>query len=216
MRLLELFSGTGSVGRSFAKLGWEVVSLDISPTHHPTHCCDILTWDCQYPPGHFDCVHASCPCEQYSRARTTGKMPRNLALADSLVARTRELIEHLKPTYWIVENPATSLLSTREVMADLAPYRKVTTYCRYGTPYRKATAFWTNLPWEPRPPCCKASPCGQMVDGRHPSTAQRGPGRCKEGRLQGDVCSLDQLHSIPEALCDELASTAHHNCSTDE
>ena len=34
-RLLELFSGTGSVGRAFAELGWKVVSLDLDPKAEP-------------------------------------------------------------------------------------------------------------------------------------------------------------------------------------
>jgi site-specific DNA-cytosine methylase len=63
MRLLELFAGTGSVGRAFRELGWEVVSLDIEPGH--TIQADVLTWDYRtYPPGYFDCVHASPPCTE--------------------------------------------------------------------------------------------------------------------------------------------------------
>ena len=42
MRLLELFSGTGSIGKAFSRLGWEVVSLDLSSKFAPTHCCDVL------------------------------------------------------------------------------------------------------------------------------------------------------------------------------
>ena len=44
-RLLELFSGTGSMGRAFAELGWEVTSLDVDPKAEPTICADICSWE---------------------------------------------------------------------------------------------------------------------------------------------------------------------------
>ena len=57
MRLLELFSGTGSVGAAFASQGWEVISLDQDPKTDALIHEDILTWDYTvYPPGHFDCL----------------------------------------------------------------------------------------------------------------------------------------------------------------
>ena len=69
MRLLELFSGTKSVGRAFEALGWEVTSLDTDATTRPTICADIQEWDYRtYPPGHFDFIWASPVCTEFSTA----------------------------------------------------------------------------------------------------------------------------------------------------
>ena len=65
MRLLELFSGTGSIGRAFEALGWEVTSLDLEG--EPTIKCDILDWDhTKFPPGHFQVIWASPVCCEFS------------------------------------------------------------------------------------------------------------------------------------------------------
>ena len=59
MRLLELFSGTHSVGTVARELGYDVISLDLYGAEINT---DILVWDYTiYPPGHFDIVWASPP-----------------------------------------------------------------------------------------------------------------------------------------------------------
>ena len=51
--LLELFSGTGSVGRAFRARGWEVFSVDIDAAAEPTLVANVL--DLQpdaLPPGY--------------------------------------------------------------------------------------------------------------------------------------------------------------------
>ena len=58
-RLLELFSGTGSVGRAFADLGWEVVSLDLDPKADATICADVWEPMPMFAPGYFDMIWAS-------------------------------------------------------------------------------------------------------------------------------------------------------------
>lgn len=55
-RALDLFSGTGTVGKRLKEHGYEVVSLDILSRGQPTICCDILKWEYQkeYP---LDILH---------------------------------------------------------------------------------------------------------------------------------------------------------------
>ena len=90
MRLLELFSGTKSVGRAFEALGWEVTSLDADATTRPSICADIREWDYRtYPPGHFDLIWASPVCTEFSRALT--RRPRRLEDGDRLVLKTIEI-----------------------------------------------------------------------------------------------------------------------------
>ena len=207
MRLLELVAGTGSVSKAFRERGWECVTLDMDASTHPTICCDILQWVCEYPPGHFDVIWAGCDCRHYSLARTTAKTPRDLLLADSLVLRTLSLIWYLQPKAWFIENPQTGLLKTRAFMQGL-PFKDVT-YCSYGYPYAKKTRIWTNWSWEPRPLCDK-NLCPFVRNNRHLATAQLGPGKNKEGqRLSNDAFPRQQLYSMPPALCAEIADSVH-------
>ena len=140
-RMLDLFSGTGSVGRVFASEGYEVVSVDWAERFKPTIVVDVLQWDYKsaFRPGHFDVVFCTPPCEHFSRARTTA--PRDLELADSLVRKSLEIIEYLKPRRWFLENPRTGLLPQREYMKDI-PYVDAD-YCQYSDwGYQKPTRIW--------------------------------------------------------------------------
>ena len=76
MRILELFSGSGSIGQAFRSKGWDVVSLDMDPKTEADIHEDILSWDHKaFPPGFFDAIWASPCCTQYSCARTNAKTP---------------------------------------------------------------------------------------------------------------------------------------------
>ena len=50
MHMQNLCSGTGSVSKAFVRGGWEIVDVDWDPRHGPTHCVDIMSWECPYPP----------------------------------------------------------------------------------------------------------------------------------------------------------------------
>ena len=202
MRVLELFAGTQSVGKGFKRRGHQVLSLDLDPKSHPDICTDILAFDYQaFEPGAFDVVWASPPCTQYSKARTTGP-PRDLEGADKIVQRTLDIIKHLRPRCYFLENPQTGLLKTREVVRGI-PYRDIT-YCSYGRPFRKLTRVWTNCEaWRPRP-ICDGQTCPSILNGRHLQTAQRGPGMVGGARMGNDDIKLDMLHALPPALVDEI------------
>ena len=45
MKLLELFKGTGSVGKVAKKMGMIVMSVDILDKYMPDIVADILEWD---------------------------------------------------------------------------------------------------------------------------------------------------------------------------
>jgi hypothetical protein len=204
-RVLELFSGTGSIGRAFEKLGWTVTSLDINPKFEPTHVADILLWDYHvYRHDHFDFVWASPVCQHYSVARTTGP-PRDLLSADKLVGRALEIIAYFGCN-WAMENPQTGLLKTREIVEGLPFFD--TSYCRYNNyQYKKTTRIWSSLALCLRKPCSHKDPCTAMVGRRHPKTAQRSR-RSSDPSDRDNNCSTKQLYSIPSELCDEIADAA--------
>ena len=202
MKLLELFSGTGSVGKAFSSQGWEVVSLDSDPKTEANIHEDILTWDfTTYPPGYFDAIWASPCCTHYSCARRGAKTPRNLALADSLVLRSREVINYFNPRAWFIENPQTGLLKDRPFMEGI-PFSDVDycAYCDWG--YRKRTRLWNNVEFIGKM-CPGRGCCPNMEGKKHKTTAQQGRNRGKEG-MYGTHFSQQNLHKIPPNLCLDL------------
>ena len=196
MRLLELFSGTKSVGKVAEQYGYEVVSLDLK---NADINCNILEWDYKaYEPGYFKVIWASPPCTEYSTAKTTGT--RKIDEANKIVMKTLDIIEYLNPQYWIIENPQTGLLKKQVFMYGL-PYVDVD-YCKYGMPYRKRTRLWNNISsWKPRGLCKKD--CNSMVGNRHMCIAQHAKASSdKTGPQQKFKHS--ELYVIPTELITEL------------
>jgi hypothetical protein len=175
MKVLELFSGTGSVGKCCKALGWEVVSVDmILPADHQV---DIMDFDYkQYKKDEFDIVWASPPCTFYSnlqncwigRKRKDGIIVTKEWIeeqrkeSDKLVNKSFEIIDYFNPEYWFLENPARGQLKDRDIMKD-KPFYDVS-YCMYSNwGYEKRTRIWTNKKDWNNLICDKSGACGNMI-----------------------------------------------------
>ena len=181
MKVLELFSGTGSIGKVAEKKGYEVVSLDM---YLPaTIKSDIMKWDYKsaYPVGYFDVITASPVCAYWSHLKyscigrkikgTDKKYTREDIKNDidkfgkPMVDKVREIIEYFKPKYYWIENPHSGSMKT--YITDL-PYYDLD-YCMYSNwGYRKRTRFWTNIRGFNALKCDKK--CGNMKGTRHMKT----------------------------------------------
>ena len=178
MRVLDLFSGSQSVGKVCKELGWECISLDSE--HKADIQANILTWDYKvFKPHDFDIITASPPCKYFSSLRYCN-IGRRIAGQDAvytkkmieeeretvgkpLVDKAREIIEYLKPRFFWIENPQTGRM--KDYITDL-PFYDVD-YCQYGFGYRKRTRFWTNITGFTPRLCAGFGKCKSMVGKRH-------------------------------------------------
>ena len=193
MKVLELFSGTGSVGKCCKELGWEVVSVDLLlPADHQI---DIMDFDYkQYDKNEFDIVWASPPCTEYSQAKSKGI--RKIDEANKIVLKTLEIIKYFNCHYWFLENPQTGKLKDQSFMKDL-PFVDCD-YCMYGKPYRKRTRIWTNKDCDLL--LCNKQ-CGSFIDGKHiGSCGCGGQGQGHKKSYSNKSYSLQEKYSIPEDL----------------
>ncbi len=173
VRILELFSGTGSVGKIAKERGWEVTSLDLKDADINM---SIMDWDYKNYDGQFDIVWASPPCHTFSKLRDCwiGRTLKDhgdtiitreiltqdiLAKGLPLLNRALDIIQHFAPAYWFIENPASSRM--KDYLKGF-PMHTVD-YCRYADwGYRKRTNVWTNAD-DFKPLLCNGK-CGNMIE----------------------------------------------------
>ena len=179
MNVLELFSGTRSIGKVCDQIGWDTVSVDmILPADHK---CDIMDFDYkQYPKDEFDIIWASPPCTNYSGLKKCwyGRKLKDGTIyskeqnaidqdeADKLVEKSFEIIDYFKPEFWFLENPQTGNLKNRCIMKD-KPFYDVD-YCMYSDwGYKKRTRIWTNKKDWVGKLCDGSGACGNMMQSQH-------------------------------------------------
>jgi len=111
MKVLDLFCGMGGWARAFVENGHDVTGIDIADysTIYPGKFirADLLMFT---PEGQFDLIVASPPCTDFSKAtmpKTWTAPSRYSPDVESglrLFRRAREIIDLLKPKYWVIEN----------------------------------------------------------------------------------------------------------------
>lgn len=153
MKILELFKGTGSVGKTAIKRGWNVTSIDIDSKTNPSICVDIMDWDYTISET-FDFVWASPPCETFSTLQyqrkirvpsTAEPLTEKAVQGTRILHRTLDIIEHFAEKNpemrWCIENPRGMMRNDPRVRLL---HRETTTYAAYGDTKYKPTDFWTN------------------------------------------------------------------------
>lgn len=184
MRCLELFSGTGSVGKVMKENDIECISLDIEERFNPTILTDILKWNYkEYPPYYFDIITASPVCLYWSQLRNcwlnrpcksirpNGEIITKEILKEDIdtygkpmVDKMFEIIQYFKPKYYWIENPKTSSMwkYIQEKYKELDLYYNRYDYCKYSDfGYQKPTIFATNF--EVIPPMICKKDCDNMI-----------------------------------------------------
>ena len=102
--MLDLFSGTGSIGRVFADRGYEVTRMDWDAKFEADIVTDIRKWDFDnYPQQHYQVIAASPPCTEYSTAMTS--RARNLQEADEIVKKPWKSSDTFNQTFGLWKIP---------------------------------------------------------------------------------------------------------------
>lgn len=115
-RLLDLFCGAGGAGAGYARAGFDVVGVDLAD--QPNYPFPFLRADALQVLGSgfwrsFDAIHASPPCQSYSRAM------RHLAddkpkLIDDVAARLEQT-----GLVWVIENVPGAPIPTQPTIDGL-------------------------------------------------------------------------------------------------
>lgn len=151
-RLLDLFCGAGGAAVGYHRAGFDIVGCDNQPQpHYPFeyHHADVFEflsgWGLDYVRDDFDAVHASPPCQAYSRGNNMwrGRLPADRH--PDLAGATRARLAATGLPY-VIEN------------VEGAPLTNYVTLCgdTFGLGVKRHRLFETSfMVWNP--PVCRAN-----------------------------------------------------------
>lgn len=216
-RILELFSGSRSLGVIAEGMGFEVCSVDWKPFPGTTIVADIrelkpadLPWRPSFTWASPDCTSFSiCACSRHRK--DLQPISPTAVMGDALARKTLELVDWSGGGY-VIENPVGLL---RKMPFMRGRDRRSVTYCTYGDRRMKPTDLWSNLyrdvmnpnGWEPRPAC---------YNNRRGCHHDRQPRRWQDRKERGlqklgtsGMRGSYERSKVPEQLVREVLINAH-------
>jgi hypothetical protein len=163
--ILDLFCGAGGATKGYQNAGFKVVGIDIKP--QPRYCGDFFIQmsaiDCDYEFLEiFDFIHASPPCQRYSKASAIAR--KRGKIYPDLIPQTRQLLEAASKPY-VMENVPEAPLRP-DICLDGS---------MFGLGVIRKRVFETNIPDMPRYP--KPSQIdGSVASGDYVTVAGNGGG----------------------------------------
>jgi len=162
--LLELFKGTGSIGK-IAHKNFNVISLDNESKYNPDILTDILKWNYKkfYNDTGFipDFIWASPPCNTYSPLayplqerdpKTAEPFSERAITGTKILYQTIKIIKFflkLNPNLiFVIENPKGMMRNDKLIKKFTL---NTTLYVLYGDKRRKHTDFFSNIDLELKP-----------------------------------------------------------------
>jgi DNA (cytosine-5)-methyltransferase 1 len=114
MKLLDLFCGAGGAGMGYHRAGFEVVGVDIAPQpRYPFAFVQADALEYCVARGHeFDVIHASPPCQGYSRMR---HLPWLAGREYPLLIPVTRLTLQQTGKLWVIENVSDAPLNGAEL-----------------------------------------------------------------------------------------------------
>lgn len=174
LELIELFCGSAEVSRAFKEFNFQTFTVDKRNRKGkcvPDLCADILKIHAAvFPFKSPGVIWAAVPCDAYSNAagnyyRDGSGYKESTKYFNSLLRKTIQLIEEIKPTVYFIENPRGSLRYNKVMIDFLARTHGTIHECTlgsYGFPTTKPTDIFTNyqaLELKPKLPYGRGAKC---------------------------------------------------------